>query len=122
MGARTSDASGAWIGAARRAAAGGLVLAAVGFATLAGIAGDMNSARRAAYPDAYPDGPGWAIAERACLFCHSAMLATQQAKDSAGWEKSLAQMEKWGAPLTPAEHDTLRSYLLASFGPRAPAK
>ena len=47
------------------------------------------------------------------------MLVTQQTKDSTGWEKTLAQMEQWGAPMTPAEHDTLRRYLLAHFGPRA---
>ena len=46
------------------------------------------------------------------------MLVTQQAKDSTGWEKTLAQMEKWGVKLSPAEHDTLRGYLLAHYGPR----
>ena len=122
-GRRTREASGARIGMLRRAAAVGLVLGAMGLATLASGRGDTNSfPRRATYPDAYPDGPGRAIAERACLICHSAMLVTQQAKDSTGWEKSLATMEKWGAPLTPAEHDTLRGYLLSHFGPRAPAK
>ena len=49
------------------------------------------------------------------------MLVTQQAKDSTGWEKSLATMEKWGAPMTPAERDTLRGYLLERFGPRVAA-
>jgi len=102
----------------RRAAAAGFVLATVGFVTLAGVRGDTGPARRVLYPASYPDGPGRAIAERACLICHSAMLTTQQAKDSTGWEKTLATMVKWGAPLTPAEHDTLRDYLLASFGPR----
>lgn len=104
---------------ARRAAAVGLVLASVAFAALTGVPGDSRSAgNRAAYADTFPAGPGQAIAERACLFCHSPMLVTQQAKDSTGWEKSLATMEKWGAPLTPAEHDSLRGYLLAHFGPR----
>jgi len=46
------------------------------------------------------------------------MLVTQQAKDSTGWEKTLGQMEKWGVKLSPAEHDTLRGYLLAHYGPR----
>lgn len=110
-------------GAARRSFAVGLVLVAVALATLAGVRGNTSPApRRAPYPDAYPDGPGRAIAERSCLVCHSAMLVTQQAKDSTGWEKTLATMEKWGAPVTPAEHDTLRTYLLAAFGRRAPAK
>ena len=103
----------------RRAAAAALVLASVAFAGLTSLPGDSRSAgNRAAYPDTFPAGPGRAIAERACLFCHSPMLVTQQAKDSTGWEKSLATMEKWGAPMTPAEHDTLRGYLLAHFGAR----
>jgi hypothetical protein len=49
------------------------------------------------------------------------MLVTQQAKDSTGWEKSLTTMKTWGAPMTPAEQDTLRGYLLAHFGPRVAA-
>jgi hypothetical protein len=108
----------------RRLAAAGLVLASVVLGALASGPRDSRSAgNRAAYPDTFPAGPGRAIAERACLFCHSPMLVTQQAKDSTGWEKSLATMEKWGAPMTPAERDTLRGYLLTSFGPRvAPAK
>ena len=106
---------------ARSGLAGALLIATlVGAARSLGAGAPPSPARRAAYPNAFPAGPGRAIAERACLFCHSAMLVTQQAKDSTGWEKSLATMEKWGAPLSPAEHDTLRSYLLAHFGPRAP--
>ena len=106
----------------RRAAAAALLVASVAFAALTSLPGDSRSAgNRAAYPDTFPAGAGKAIAERACLFCHSPMLVTQQAKDSTAWEKSLVTMEKWGAPLTPAEHDTLRGYLLARFGARAPA-
>jgi cytochrome c5 len=106
----------------RRLTAGGIALACVALAALTGAPGDSRSAgNRAAYPDTFPAGPGREIAERACLFCHSPMLVTQQAKDSTGWEKSLATMEKWGAPMTPAERDTLRGYLLARFGPRTPA-
>jgi hypothetical protein len=96
-----------------------LVLASLAMATLApGAGGPAAPGRRAAGPSALPAGPGKAVAERACLFCHSSMLVTQQAKDSTAWEKTLMQMETWGAPMTPAEHDTLRVYLLAHFGPR----
>lgn len=66
-----------------------------------------------------PPGIGPAIEARSCAMCHSAMLIHQQAKDSLGWEKTIAQMEKWGVALTPAEHDTLRGYLLERNGPRA---
>ena len=71
-----------------------------------------------AYPTVLPDSAGRALAERWCLLCHSAMLVTQQAKDSTAWEKTLAQMEKWGVTLTAAERDTMGSYLRKSFGPR----
>lgn len=72
------------------------------------------------YAATFPAGPGRTIAERACTVCHSPMLTLQQAKDSTAWEKTLTQMEKWGAPtLTPAERDTLRRWLLEQWGPRA---
>jgi len=100
-------------------AALGIVLAPLALAALGALPGDSRSAgNRAAYPDSFPAGEGKAIAERACLFCHSAMLVTQQAKDSTGWEKTLTTMKGWGSPLEPAERDTLRGYLLARFGPR----
>ena len=70
------------------------------------------------YPDHFPPGPGDDIAARACVICHSAMLVTQQAKDSSGWEKTLALMEKWGAPVAASEHDSLRTYLSLRFGTR----
>jgi cytochrome c5 len=106
--------------AVRRIAAAALVLSSLAVAALAPGAG--GPARRVASPTAFPAGPGQAIGERACLFCHSAMLVTQQAKDSTAWEKTIVQMEKWGAPLKPAEHDTLRNYLLSHFGPRTPSR
>ena len=73
---------------------------------------------RSLYPDHFPSGPGSDIAARSCVVCHSAMLVTQQAKDSLGWEKTLVLMEKWGAPVAPGEHDSLCTYLLARFGAR----
>jgi len=75
-----------------------------------------------AYKNTLPDSAGRGIAERWCLVCHSAMLITQQAKDSTAWEKTLGQMEKWGVTVTPEERDSLRLYLVQNFGPRvAPA-
>ena len=64
-------------------------------------------------------GPGRPLAQRYCAICHAPTLVTQQAKDSTGWEKTLAQMEKWGIRPTPGEHDSLRDYLVSHFGPRA---
>jgi mono/diheme cytochrome c family protein len=98
-----------WIGAAAFAALALLALAAWP---------DASDRPRPASPREFPAGDGKAIADRSCQTCHSPMLVTQQAKDSTGWEKTLGQMEKWGVKLSPAEHDTLRGYLLARYGPR----
>jgi cytochrome c5 len=84
---------------------------------LSGIADGPARAKRDIAPS-LPAGEGRAIAERSCLMCHSAMLISQQAKDSTGWSKTVTLMEKWGAPVTAAEHDTLLRWLVGSLGPR----
>jgi hypothetical protein len=98
----------------RRAAAATLVLATLALAS----AGATTRPHPGSPPKRLPAGAGRAIAERGCLLCHSAMLITQQAKDSAGWSKTVLLMEKWGAPVTPTEHDTLLRWLVKTLGPR----
>jgi mono/diheme cytochrome c family protein len=97
----------------------GLALGLAAALAMAAVPAAPPVVRRPAYRNELPAGAGRAIAERACLMCHSAMLVNQQAKDSTGWEKTITQMEKWGATLAPAERDSLRSYLVARLGPRA---
>jgi cytochrome c5 len=97
----------------------GLAAAAIWSARGAAKSPPSGPARREVYATEFPDGEGKPLADRFCLMCHTATLVTQQAKDSTGWEKSLVQMEKWGIQPTPAEHDTLRRYLLSHYGPRA---
>ena len=100
-----------------------LGLALVALVALKGVAAPPRAKPVVAHilPARLPAGPERAIAERACLVCHSPQLIAQQHKDAAAWEKTIAQMEKWGAPLTPAEHDSLKAYLTRRFGPRARA-
>ena len=98
----------------RRASA--LALLALGAAL--SVAAADGPLRIQPYPARLPEGSGCAIAERACLVCHSPQLIAQQHKDQAAWEKTIATMEKWGAPLTPAQHDSLRAYLVSKLGPR----
>lgn len=101
----------------RRALA--LVLVALAVGGVVAFSDDLGKApRRKVYSQDFPEGPGQGIAARSCLICHSATLVTQQAKDSTAWEKTIGTMEKWGVKLAPAEHDTLRTYLLTHFGPR----
>ncbi len=97
-----------------------LMLGACAIATLSAAAGD-RPARHMPYAAQFPAGEAHDLADRWCRICHSAMLVSQQAKDSTSWEKTIVQMEKWGVQFTPAEHDTLRRYLVSHFGPR-PAK
>jgi mono/diheme cytochrome c family protein len=70
------------------------------------------------YPDRFAAGSGQALAEQRCLMCHNATLVTQQAKDSAGWARTLGTMKTWGTPLDSAETDTLLRWLAAAYGPR----
>ena len=75
--------------------------------------------RKPAYPMRFPEGPGRSIAQQSCLICHSAMLVTQQHKDSTGWERTVQQMEAWGVKVSPAERESLMLYLRDHFGPVA---
>jgi len=110
---------GAGAGARDRGAIEGPTLAAVQ-QTIEPQGGGADTAvpMKLAYKNTLPDSAGRGIAERWCLVCHSAMLITQQAKDSTAWEKTLGQMEKWGVTVTPEERDSLRLYLVQNFGPR----
>ena len=108
---------------ARRALLVSVLLLLPALALLSGVR--ASEARRAPLPPAatpfpgtLPDGEGRAVAERACVICHSPMLITQQAKDSTGWAKTLTQMQKWNAPLDSSERDTLQRWFTAKLGPR----
>jgi hypothetical protein len=45
------------------------------------------------------------------------MLIAQQHKDAAGWEKTVALMQKWGSPIQGAARDTMMAYLASHLGP-----
>jgi cytochrome c5 len=68
-----------------------------------------------------PPGPGQALVARDCVVCHSAALITQQRKDSAGWVKTLAQMQAWGSQIHGGDSSTLVVYLTAHFAPNGPS-
>ena len=98
-----------------------LALTALALVLMTRTSGDLDSSQRQiATPAQLSADAGREIADPRCLMCHSAMLITQQAKDSTGWEKTLGQMERWSAPLPAAEHQKLHAYLLRHYGPRAP--
>jgi len=106
---------------ARRILAAALVLGLAGMAVLSSVSGDAKSpTRKTVYPKDLPPGVGQDIVQDKCLRCHSAMLITQQHKDSTSWEKTVTLMEKWGARIVPEDHATVIQYLVTSFGPAAP--
>lgn len=90
------------------------VLAASSFASLLLAAPKLSRP----YSTQLAEGPGRALAEQRCLMCHAATLITQQAKDSAGWARTVSTMKTWGSPLDSAETDTLMRWLIASYPPR----
>jgi len=105
---------------ARRLMAGMLVAGAIALATFTQVSGDAG-ARRTPYTKQLPPGDALVLIESKCLMCHSAMLMTQQRKDSTGWEKTIQQMELWGARITPSDHAMVVSYFVKNFGRSAGA-
>ena len=103
-----------------------LVLAVAAISVAAGLsplAGDVRGALdRYASLRELPEGIGRERVSQTCLTCHSAMLITQQHKDSTAWSKSITLMEAWGAVIPDSTiRDTIQVYLVTHFGPR-PAK
>ena len=94
------------------------VVVLVALALLVLGAATSPPSRQPAYPRNLPEGAGHGIAQRSCLVCHSAMLITQQHKDSTAWGKTVRQMQTWGVRMSSAEYDSLLAYLTAHFGPR----
>src|SRR5947209_2290417 len=70
---------------------------------------------------ALPEGAGSEIVRARCLVCHEADLIRQQRLTSAGWQRELDKMIRWGASMTDAERTPAVDYLAANFGPRPPS-
>ena len=65
----------------------------------------------------FPPGAGKAVADQACLQCHSASMVAQQRLNGTQWAKELDKMILWGAVVPADKRDELAAYLLANFGP-----
>jgi mono/diheme cytochrome c family protein len=65
----------------------------------------------------FPEGPGKAIADRACLQCHSADIPRQQRLTEKQWTAEVEKMSRWGADMTPTDKEALVGYLVSRFGP-----
>jgi len=65
----------------------------------------------------YPAGPGKAVADVACLQCHSASMGLQQRLTEKQWTGTVEKMMRWGAAVPADKKAELIAYLAANFGP-----
>jgi hypothetical protein len=68
----------------------------------------------------FPPGPAKAVADGACLLCHSADIVVQQRLTEKQWGAEVTKMIGWGADVHPDRKDELVAYLLKNFGTDAP--
>jgi hypothetical protein len=64
-----------------------------------------------------PDGPMKALADQACLHCHSADMIRQQRLNEKQWTAEVKKMAGWGAAVPEDQQAALVAYLLEHFGP-----
>ena len=65
----------------------------------------------------FPPGAGKALADSACLACHSADMAWQQRLNEKQWTAEVNKMAGWGAPVPEKQRPELVRYLVENFGP-----
>ena len=68
-----------------------------------------------------PQGEGRDLVATACSQCHSLGVIMAGRDGPVGWKRHVYNMVLRGAQLTPREADTVIQYLIANFGPGAPA-
>jgi hypothetical protein len=64
-----------------------------------------------------PAGPMKALADQACLHCHSADMIRQQRLTEKQWTAEMTKMIGWGAAVPEDKKDALIAYLFEHFGP-----
>ncbi|MEO8432981.1 MAG: hypothetical protein ABI592_15865 [Acidobacteriota bacterium] len=69
----------------------------------------------------FPAGSAKAVADGACLVCHSADIVVQQRLTEKQWGAEVTKMIGWGADVHPDRKDELVAYLVKNFGGEAPA-
>ncbi|MGE5414952.1 MAG: hypothetical protein ACM3NW_12290, partial [Syntrophomonadaceae bacterium] len=66
---------------------------------------------------ALPPGPMKALADQACLHCHSADMLRQQRLTEKQWTAEVSKMAGWGAVVPEDQRAALVAYLVEHFGP-----
>ena len=64
-----------------------------------------------------PAGPMKAVADQACLRCHSADMVRQQRLTEKQWTAEITKMAGWGAAVPEDQKAALIAYLVEHFGP-----
>ncbi|MEP6768254.1 MAG: hypothetical protein ABJC61_06265 [Acidobacteriota bacterium] len=67
----------------------------------------------------FPAGPAKAVADQACLACHSVDIVAQQRLTEKQWGAELTKMAGWGADFPADRREELLGYLVKNFGPDA---
>ena len=65
----------------------------------------------------FPPGEGKAIADSACLACHSTDMVRQQRLTEKQWTANVNKMVGWGADGPESQRAALIAYLVKNFGP-----
>ena len=68
----------------------------------------------------FPAGPGKPLADRGCVFCHSADIVVQQRLTEKQWTAEVTKMAGWGADVPAENRDGLVAYLVKNFGTDGP--
>lgn len=104
---------------ARAAAAAGLVFAGAALLGSAPTSGVRDEALPVLGTElgALPAGKLKALADQACLHCHSADMIRQQRLTEKQWTAEVTKMIGWGAAVPEDRKDALVAYLFEHFGP-----
>jgi mono/diheme cytochrome c family protein len=65
----------------------------------------------------FPPGSMKAVADQACLRCHSADMVGQQKLTEKQWTAEVTKMAGWGAAVPEDQKAALIAYLVEHFGP-----
>jgi len=92
-------------------------------ATAAERAGNVQELK---YDEIYPPGPGKAVAEKTCVYCHGQNFLPARQWDEAKWDDAITKMTGRESEqglmirpneMSPQERAVLLEYLVANFGP-----
>src|SRR5258708_2298408 len=72
-----------------------------------------DPSQKGGYP--LPDGSAKTLVQENCTICHDLRNVVNSNKSRDDWENTVDMMKNAAAPLTPAQADQIKTYLIASF-------